>query len=134
MQNLNKNWPCGFKNGLRSCVNFHQRTQKPEKLYNDGLDLWPEKSIRHLVNFHANKRKSKNMLFDGLLLSKTYKILIKKVHKSYVSWQWRAMQSLKKNRLFIPKMKEGMWWILMWAVVKYENLHFDGLLLSINVI
>ena len=27
MQNLNKPWPCGFKNGIINWVNFHQSTQ-----------------------------------------------------------------------------------------------------------
>ena len=35
MQNLNKLWPCGFKNGMRNWVNFH----KTEKLYIDELFL-----------------------------------------------------------------------------------------------
>ena len=28
MQNLNKPWPCGFKNGIRNWVNFDWNTQK----------------------------------------------------------------------------------------------------------
>ena len=39
MQNLNKPWPCGFKNDMKNWVNFHQSTQKPEKLYFDELFL-----------------------------------------------------------------------------------------------
>ena len=39
MQNLNKPWPCGFKNGMRNWVNFHYSAQKSEKLYIDGLFL-----------------------------------------------------------------------------------------------
>ena len=30
---------CGFKNDMRNWVNFNQRTQKSEKLYNDGFFL-----------------------------------------------------------------------------------------------
>ena len=36
---------------------------------------------------------------DGFLLSKAYKVLDEKVQKSYLSWEWRVMQSLKKNAL-----------------------------------
>ena len=41
--------------------------------------------IRNLVNFHVSSEKPKNLHCDGLLLSKAYKILEKKVQKSYVS-------------------------------------------------
>ena len=39
MQNLNKPWPCGFKNSMRNWVNFHYSTQKSEKFYTDKLFL-----------------------------------------------------------------------------------------------
>ena len=39
MQNLNKPWPCGFKNGIMNWVNFHYSTQKSEELCIDGLFL-----------------------------------------------------------------------------------------------
>ena len=40
--------------------------------------------IRNLVNFHASSWKSENLQFDGFLLSKAYKVLDEKVHKSYL--------------------------------------------------
>ena len=40
--------------------------------------------IRDMVTFYASSRKSENLHFDGFLLSKTYKALDGKVHKSYV--------------------------------------------------
>ena len=61
-----------------------------------------------------------NLHFDGLLLSKAYKVLDEKVQKSYVSWHWRVMQSLKKNWLLVPKMTWGIWWILMQAVASLK--------------
>ena len=69
--------------------------------------------ITNLVNFHASSRKSENLHFDGILLSKAYKDLDEKMQKSYVSWHWRGMQSLKKNWLLIPNMAWGIWWILI---------------------
>ena len=57
MQNLNKPWPCGFKNGMRNWVNFHYSTQKSEKLY-----------------------------IDGLFLSKAYNVCARKFQRDYVSW------------------------------------------------
>ena len=65
--------------------------------------------IRNLVNFHVSSQKSENLHFDGILLSKTYKKLDEKVQKSYISWYWRVMQTLKKNWLFVPKMSRGIW-------------------------
>ena len=34
---------------------------------------------------------------DGFLLTKSYKLSPKKVQRSYISWHWRVMQSLKKH-------------------------------------
>ena len=76
--------------------------------------------IRNLVNFHANTWESKNLLFDWISLSKAYKYLDEKVQKSYVSWNWRVMQSLKENWLLVPNMTWGIWWILMRAVASLE--------------
>ena len=41
--------------------------------------------IRNSINFPVSSRKSENLDFDGLVLTKTYKVLDKKVQKSYVS-------------------------------------------------
>ena len=136
MQNLNKPWPCGLKNGMRNWVNFHYSTQKSEKLYIDGLFLskaynisakknWGglcvmtlkgdakfkgkltcgfKNDIRNLINFHVSSWKSENLHLDWIILSKGYKDLDEKIQKSYVSWHWRVMQSLKKKTW-------GIWWI-----------------------
>ena len=76
--------------------------------------------LRNVVNFYASSWKSKNWHFDWIRLSKVYKYLDEKVQKSYVSWNWRVMQSLKKNWLLAPKMTWGIWWILMRAVASLE--------------
>ena len=44
----------------------------------------------------------KNLHFNGLLLIKGYNVWAKKVHRGYVSWQWRLMQNLKENWLCFP--------------------------------
>ena len=69
-----------------------------------------------MVNFHESSWKSRNLYFNGLILSKAYTVLDEKVQKSYVSWQSRVTQSLKKNRLFVPKMTSGICWVSMRAV------------------
>ena len=76
--------------------------------------------VKNLDNFLASSRKSENLHFDGLLLYKAYKVLVEKVQKNYVSWQWLVTQSLKKNWLLVNfNASNG----------KPENLHFDALLL-----
>ena len=42
-------------------------------------------NTRNLVNFYGSSRKAEHLRFDGVLLSKTYKDLVEKVKKSYVS-------------------------------------------------
>ena len=79
-------------------------TLKGDAKFKGRLTLDLKNDIMNLVNFHASSRKSENLHFDGLLLSNAYEVLDGKVQKSYVSWHWRVMQSLKKNWLLVPKM------------------------------
>ena len=90
-QNLNKPWPCGFKNDMRNWVNFHYSTQKSEKLY-----------------------------IDGLFLSKGYNVSARKFQRDYVSWHWRVMQNLKENWLVAWKITSGICLIFMRAVESLE--------------
>ena len=83
------------------------------------LTLDSKTDMRNLVNFNLSSGKSKNLHFDVLLLSIAYKVSAKKVQKSYLSWHWRVIKTLKKNSLFIWKMTWEIWWILTRAV---ENL------------
>ena len=87
MENLNKPWSCGFKNGMRNWVNFDQSIQKSEKLY-----------------------------LDRLFLSKAYNISARIFQSNYVSWHWRVIQNLKENRLVAWEMTWRIWLIFMQAV------------------
>ena len=79
---------------------------KGDSKFREKLARGLKNDIRYLVNFDASSRKSENLHFDGLILSKAYKVLDKKkVQKSYVSWDWRVMQSLQENWLLVPKLK-----------------------------
>ena len=131
MQNLNKPWLCGLKNGMRNWVSFHCSTQSLKnctlmgsflsKAYNVSATtfqrnylLWHwrmmtcvlKNVLRNLVKFHVSSRKSGNLNFHGLFLSKAYKDLDEKVQKSYVSWHWWVMQSLKKTDSWFQKWHE----------------------------
>ena len=63
---------------------------------------------------------SPNLYFDRLLLLKVYKISGKNVQRSYVSWYWRVVQNLKKNRFFVSKIT-GTWWILNPSTKKFKK-------------
>ena len=71
MQNLKENWLLAFK-------------------ITQGIWLIFMRAVESLKILH----------FDGLLLRKAYKVLDEKILKSYVSWHWRVMQSLKKDSWF----------------------------------
>ena len=97
MQNLNKPWPCGFKNGMRNWVNFHYSAQKYEKVY-----------------------------IDGLFLSKGYNVSARKFQRDYVSWHWRVMQNVKKNWLVAVNMTKEIWLIIRRAGKSLKICTFIG--------
>ena len=90
VQNLNKRWPCGFKNGKGNWVNFHYSIQKSEKLQ-----------------------------IDGLFLSKAY-VSVRKFKRNYVSWHWRAIQNLKESWFVASKKTFGIWLIFMRTVERLK--------------
>ena len=87
--------------------------------------------ITSLVNFNESSDKSENLRFDVLLFWIAFKVSAKKVQKSYLSWHWRVIQTLKKNSLFVWKII-GIWNLMNFdsSNEKSENLHFDGIFLS----
>ena len=68
-------------------------TLKNDAKYEEKLILGSKNDMKNLVNFNGNSGKSENLHFDGLLLSIAYKLLAKKVQKSYLSWQKEWMKS-----------------------------------------
>ena len=82
--------------------------------------LAPSKNDKtNLVNFNMSSGKSENLHFNVLLFLIASKVSAKKVQKGYLSWQWRVIQTLKKNSFFVWKMTWELRWILTRAV---ENL------------
>ena len=106
-------------------------TLKGDAKFKGKLTCGLKNNLRNLLNFHASSWKSGNLHFDGLLLSKAYKDLDEKVQKSYVSWHWRVMQSLKKKLTLDSKNDMRNLVNFNLSSGKSENLHFDVLLLSI---
>ena len=84
--------------------------------------------VQNFRKISSSGKISPNLYFDRLLLLKVYKISAKKVQRSYVSWYWRLMQNLKKNRFVLLKVT-GIWWIFIRALESLENLHFHWSLL-----
>ena len=81
-------------------------------------------NIRNLVNFHASSYKSENLHFDQILLSKAYKIQVKKYRRVVIPGTEEKLTLGSKNdmrNLVNFNASSG----------KSENLHFDVLLLSI---
>ena len=72
----------------------------------------------------------KKFYFDVLLLRKVYITWARKVHRSYLSWNWRGVQNLKRNRLVVSKLASGIWQNLTEALESLKNFHFTRLLLS----
>ena len=77
-------------------------------------------ALKSFTNFHIN----------GLLLSKVCIVQAKLVHGSYLSWKWRAIQNLERNRLVVLKLTDGIWQILTWALKSFTNFNFNGLPLT----
>ena len=72
----------------------------------------------------------KNFHFNRLLLSKVYIVWARKVQRSYLSRNWKAIQNLERNRLVISKLTQGIWQTLTWALKSLKNFHFNSLLFS----
>ena len=69
----------------------------------------------------------KNFNFNGLLLSKLYIVWAKKVQRSYLSWNWRRIQNLARNRFQIDIRNLPNFDL---STRNLKILHFNGLLLS----
>ena len=71
-----------------------------------------------------------NFRFNGLFLNKEYIVWAKKVQLSYVSWQWRMIQKLKRDWLVVLKLTWGTSQILTQAFESLKTLSFNWLLVT----
>ena len=76
-------------------------------------------------------QRSKLWDFYWVLLSKAENLWVSNLQRSYVSWEWRMKQNLKRNWLVNSKLTWVVWWILNRALENLKNLHFNGLVLTI---
>ena len=75
-------------------------------------------------------RKSKNWIFSWVLLSKVENVWAWNLQGSYVSWEWRMTQNVKRNCLVNSKLTWVIWWTLSQALENLKNLHFNELVLT----
>ena len=76
---------------------------KSEAIFLKKLTSGLKNDTVNLVDFPVSHRKSKNLYFDGLFLSIAYKFSAEKGQKSYLSWHWGVIQTLKENWRFVFK-------------------------------
>ena len=89
-----------------------------------------ENDMRNLANFHQSTRKCQNWNFDKILLSKVENVWALNLQWSYVSWQWRMIQKLKRNWLVVLKLTWGISGILTRALESLKDLYFNWLLVT----
>ena len=83
----------------KSTEDLSLMTLKSDAKFEEKLALGSKNDMMNLANFNASNGKSENLHSNVLLFS--YKFSAKKVQKSYLSWHWRVLQTLKKKSLFV---------------------------------
>ena len=73
---------------------------------------------------------TKNGDFEGIILSKVENLWASTLKGSFVSWQWRMIQNMKRNWLVSSKLTWGIWQLLTRALENPKRLHFNRLLLT----
>ena len=86
--------------------------------------------MRNFANFHQSTRKCRNWNFDAILLPKVENIWPWNSQRSYVSWQWRMIQKLKRHWFVVLKLTWRTSQILTWALESLKNLCFNWLLVN----
>ena len=72
--------------------------------FEEKLTCCLENDMRNFANFHQSTQKCQNWNFDKILLSKVENVWALNLQWSYVSWQWRMIQKLKRNWLVVLKL------------------------------
>ena len=75
------------------------------------------KGAHQVPNFRLSI--SPNLYFYRHFLLKLYKISAKK-YRSYVSWYWRMIKSLRKSQCFVSKTTK-IWWIWIWPLKRLKK-------------
>ena len=107
----------------KSTEELHLTTLKSDAKFEEELTLGSKNDMRNLVNFNF---KSENLHFDVLLLSMAYELSAKKVQTNCLSRNWRLIQTLKKNWLFVWQMTWRIGWISTRAVASLKTCTLMG--------
>ena len=89
---------------LKSPEELSVMTMRNYAKFEEELTCHFKFDMRGLTNFDPSTWKFKNCHFSRLLLSKVYLVWARKVQRSYLSWNWRRMQNLERNRLAVSKL------------------------------
>ena len=103
-------------------------TLKSDAKFDEKLNCGLKNDMRNPAAFYQSTWKCQNWDFDGILWSKVEKVWPQNLQRSYVSWQWRIMQNLKRNWLVISKLTWEIWRILTRAPENLKKLLFNCLL------
>ena len=82
-------------------------TQDWNKIWRKN-DFYFQKRHQKFGKFSPEHLKSQNWDFDGIPLSKLENVLPKNLQGSYLSWQWRMIQKLKRYWLVNSKFTWGI--------------------------
>ena len=123
-----------LKKNSFQCAPFEQSTCSWNWRRMQNLErnrLVSSKLTKGIWQILASTLKSLKILhFNGLLLRKVYIVWTKKEQRSYISWKWRGLQNLERNRLVASKFTLGIWQILTWPLESLKYFHFIAFLLS----
>ena len=117
---------------LESLKKFHFNSLLLSKVY-----IFWTKNYREVI-FHDieewckiwKKKMTCCLEIDGILLPKVENSRPQNLQRSYVSWQWRMIQKLKRNWLVVLKLTWGTSQILTRAFESLKNLSFNWLLVT----
>ena len=76
------------------------------------IDLRFGKWHEEFGKFLSEHLKVSNWDIDGIPLSKVENVRVWNLQRSYVSWQWKIVQNLKRNWLSVSKLAWGIWRIV----------------------
>ena len=105
-------------------------TLKSDGKFKDKLNCCLENDMGNFANFHQSTLKFQNWKINKTILSKLENSWALNWQWSYVSWQWRMIQKLRRNWLVVLKLTWGSSQILTRALESLKHLCFNWLLVT----
>ena len=79
------------------------------------------------MNFHPTTQKSENFTLMGYSCPKYMRFELKKLQRTYLSWNWTVMQNLKNPDLVVSKISWGIGWTFIIRAPKSKIVHWWAL-------